>query len=251
MVDPGLPLSAVVVLLTVVAATAVSLAGLPLRRDVVVAAVRAVLQLAAVSAVILAVLRSPLWTAAFLLVMYAVAAHTAARRVDVPGGWRWTCLPLAAGVVPVVAVVAATGVVPWRPESVLPTVGILLGGTMTATSLAARRMLEELRSRAGEYEAALSLGLRPRDAALEIARPAAGLALVPGLDQTRTVGLVTLPGAFIGVLLGGGTPAEAGAAQLLVLVGLLAAQSLAVLTTILLVADRRLLSPAAAQALPL
>lgn len=59
-------------------------------------------------------------------------------------------------------------------------------------------------------------------------RPAAASALIPPLDQTRTVGLVTLPGAFVGVLLGGGTPLEAGAAQLLVLLGLLAAELLAV-----------------------
>ena len=39
---------------------------------------------------------------------------------------------------------------------------------------------------------------------------------------------MTLPGAFVGVLLGGGSPLEAGAAQLLVLVSLLAAQVLAV-----------------------
>ena len=39
---------------------------------------------------------------------------------------------------------------------------------------------------------------------------------------------MTLPGAFVGVLLGGGSPLEAGAAQLLVLVGLLAAEVLAV-----------------------
>ena len=53
-------------------------------------------------------------------------------------------------------------------------------------------------------------------------------ALLPGLDQTRTVGLVTLPGAFVGVLLGGGTPVQAGAAQVLVLFGLLATQTLTV-----------------------
>lgn len=51
-------------------------------------------------------------------------------------------------------------------------------------------------------------------------------ALLPGLDQTCTVGLVTLPGAFVGVLLGGGTPVQAGAAQVLVLFGLLATQTL-------------------------
>jgi putative ABC transport system permease protein len=77
-------------------------------------------------------------------------------------------------------------------------------------------------------EAALALGLLPRDAVLLVGRSAAATALVPALDQTRTVGLVTLPGAFVGVLLGGGSPLQAGAAQLLVLVGLLAAQVLAV-----------------------
>ena len=90
-------------------------------------------------------------------------------------------------------------------------------------------------------EAALALGLLPRDAVLLIARSVAGTALVPSLDQTRTVGLVTLPGAFVGVLLGGGTLLEAGAAQLLVLLGLLAAEVLAVWAVTELVARGRLL----------
>jgi putative ABC transport system permease protein len=88
--------------------------------------------------------------------------------------------------------------------------GILIGGTMTATALAGRRALDELRVRRGEVEAALSLGFLPRDAAMEIARPSAAQALVPALDQTRTVGLVTLPGAFVGMLLGGAKPLQAG-----------------------------------------
>jgi putative ABC transport system permease protein len=59
------------------------------------------------------------------------------------------------------------------------------------------------------------------------------------LDQTRSVGLVTLPGAFVGMLLGGASPLQAGAVQLLVLVGLLAVQALAVLLTVQLVATGR------------
>ena len=50
-------------------------------------------------------------------------------------------------------------------------------------------------------------------------------ALIPGLDQVRTAGVVTLPGAFIGVLLGGGSPAQAAAAQVLVLLGIMASQT--------------------------
>jgi putative ABC transport system permease protein len=42
------------------------------------------------------------------------------------------------------------------------------------------------------------------------------------------VGLVTLPGAFVGMLLGGASPVEAGAAQLFVPVALMAVQVVAV-----------------------
>jgi putative ABC transport system permease protein len=50
---------------------------------------------------------------------------------------------------------------------------------------------------------------------------------VPAIDQTRNVGLVVLPGAYVGLLLGGASPLEAGRVQLLVLVGLLAAETVA------------------------
>jgi putative ABC transport system permease protein len=97
-----------------------------------------------------------------------------------------------------------------------------------ATSQAARRALDELKARHGEYEAALALGFLPRPAALEICRPSAGHALIPALDQTRTVGLVTLPGAYVGVLLGGAGPIQAGMTQVLVLIGLLAAEAVSI-----------------------
>ncbi|MEV4898354.1 ABC transporter permease, partial [Nonomuraea sp. NPDC055795] len=56
------------------------------------------------------------------------------------------------------------------------------------------------------------------------------------LDQTRTVGLVTLPGAFVGMLLGGATPLAAGLVQLVVLIALLAAEAVACVATIELAA---------------
>ncbi|MEV1333240.1 ABC transporter permease [Micromonospora costi] len=58
--------------------------------------------------------------------------------------------------------------------------------------------------------------------------------------QTRTVGLVTLPGAFVNVLLGGASAVTAGVTQLFVLVGLLAVEVVAVVITVELVARNRL-----------
>lgn len=86
----------------------------------------------------------------------------------------------------------------------------------------------------------MALGLLDREARLEIAGPAAADALLPGLDQTRTVGLVTLPGAFVGMLLGGASPVKAGAVQLFVLVALCAVQAVAVALVLELVARGRL-----------
>lgn len=247
-VDPGLRL-ALVLALTTLAAVAGRLSGLGEGRPVLVAAVRATVQLAAVSAVLLAVVGSLVLSAAFVVLMTCIAAVTSAGRVTglplrSPGArdrLLATALPIAGGSAPVVLLVLASGTVPVRGESVVPIAGILIGGAMTATSLAGRRLREELHQRRGEVEAALAIGLLPRDAILFVIRPAAASALVPPLDQTRTVGLVTLPGAFVGVLLGGGTPLEAGAAQVLVLVGLLAAEMLAVWTVTELVGRGALL----------
>ncbi|WP_158550811.1 ABC transporter permease [Geodermatophilus sp. TF02-6] len=245
---PGLPV--VLGLLTLLAAGAGRLSGLEQDRPVVVAALRATVQLAAVSTVLVVVVRSLPLSVGFVLLMVTIAAVTAAGRatglpVRAPGAARrvtTAAVPVVAGATPVVALVLASGTVPLRGAAVIPVAGILVGGAMTATSLAGRRLREELAGRRGEVEAALALGLVQRDAVLEVARPAAATALVPGLDQTRTVGLVTLPGAFVGVLLGGGSPLEAGAAQLLVLVGLLATQVTAVWTATELVARGRLLT---------
>ncbi|HET6502415.1 MAG TPA: ABC transporter permease [Amycolatopsis sp.] len=206
-------------------------------RAVVIAAVRAVVQLAAVSALITAILKSLWWTGLFVLVMFAVAVVTSARRVGVPPrAMAWIAAAIATGTAPVLALVIGTGVLPPSPIALVPIAGIVIGGVMTATSQAARRALDELRLRHGEYEAALALGFLPRAAALEICRPSAGQALIPALDQTRTVGLVTLPGAYVGVLLGGASPVQAGVTQILVLIGLLAAEAIAVLVAVELVA---------------
>lgn len=152
------------------------------------------------------------------------------------GRWYWAAAPVWVSAVPVGLGLLASGLIPLTEVAVVPILGILIGGSMTATTLAGRRTLDALRSRRGEVEAALSIGLETRDARILIGRDDAALALLPGLDQTRTVGLVTLPGAFVGMLLGGASPVQAAAVQLLVLVALLLVQSLATVVTLELVA---------------
>jgi len=235
----GPALVVVVIALTATAALTCALSGLGNPRHVVSAVARAVLQLGVVSLVIGAVITALPLSLLFLLVMTAVAAHTAGTRICRGRRWLWALLPVMLGTTPLLAGLVLSGVVPPRGIAMIPIGGILIGGAMTATSLAGRRALDELRSRRGELDAALAVGLLPRDAALLVCRDRAADALIPVLDQTRSVGLVTLPGAFVGLLLGGASPVQAGAVQLLVLAGLLAVQALAVLVTVHLVATGR------------
>ncbi|MFI6283311.1 ABC transporter permease [Streptomyces sp. NPDC051018] len=231
---------AVLAVLLAVAAGVAAVARLGRAREIVVAGVRAAVQLAAVSLVIGWVVHALPLLLGFVLLMYAVAVRTAGRRITRNRTWWWASVPIAAGVFPVLAALLLTGLVPLKGIALVPVAGILIGGALTATVLAGRRALDELKLRHGEVEAGMALGLLDRDARLEVARDSAADALLPGLDQTRTVGLVTLPGAFVGMLLGGASPLLAGAVQLFVLVALMAVQAVAVAVVLELVARGRL-----------
>jgi putative ABC transport system permease protein len=210
--------------LAIVSAALRRAVGLGNGRDEIVAIVRATVQLGVVGLIIAAVLGSWPLTLLFVAVMVAVAAYTSGGRMRAVRRVL-PLLPIAVGALPVTSALLAIGLLPAEPISLVPTAGILIGNAMTATTLAGRRGLDALEDRRGEVEGALALGLHPRDARLLVVQPAAQLALIPGLDQTRTVGLVTLPGAFVGTLLGGATPMQAAGLQLVVLAGILASQS--------------------------
>lgn len=200
------------------------------------AAFRAVAQLAAVAGVLAAAM-SRLWSSALVLaVMFVIAAATAARRSQAQRGSWWLAGALAVGLMSVLPLLLLSGMVPLDGVAIVPMVGIVLGGTMTAVAVAARRALDTLGLRVGEVEAALSLGLTERDSRMEVIGRSAADALLPNLDQTRTVGVVTLPGAFVGVLLSTGSPVQADAVQILILLALLLSQTCAVATTIELIA---------------
>jgi putative ABC transport system permease protein len=219
------------VLLLTAATGVLALAGVRIRQQVIVAAVRAAVQLAAIGAVLGLVFRFPAAAAVVLLVMLTTATRTAARRLrDFDRAGRAVLLSSLAGALCTLVVAFATGAVAFEVRYVVALGGITLGGTMTACTLAGRQLLSGIRTRRDEVEGWLALGATPRQAVRDIARTAAGEALLPAIDQTRTVGLVTLPGAFVGALFGGASPGFAARFQLVVLVGLLAAEALAAVT---------------------
>ncbi|MGH1565780.1 ABC transporter permease [Mumia sp. DW29H23] len=216
----------VLALLTVVTLVVMTWAGVRLRTDAVVATVRALVQLGLISLVIAWAFRHPAAAAALLVVMLAAAAFTSTRRI----GLGYATYPIAlvailCGATVTVTPVMALDILPGGAEMVVPFAAQVIGGAMVAASLSGQRLRDDVTDRWGEIEAGLAIGLTPRQSVSEFGPRAVARALTPGLDQTRAAGLVTLPGAYVGLLLGGASPYEAALVQTLVLVGLLAAQS--------------------------
>jgi putative ABC transport system permease protein len=189
---------------------------------------RAAVQLAAIGVVLTGVITSPLWVALALLVMLGVAVATSTRRIGRSRRHLAAVLAgIAGGSLVASAVVFASGALAPTPRYLLAVGGIVVGNAMAITTLTARRFLEAVDEHWDEVEGWLALGADPFDATRPLARTAVHTALVPSIDQTRTTGLVTLPGAFVGAVFGGLSPLEAGRFQVVVLAAILAAGSVA------------------------
>jgi putative ABC transport system permease protein len=240
-IEPGWPVAFALAALLVLALGAHRVGGYGLDRSVLVAAIRALVQLTLIALVIRAVVENLWWSAGLVAVMFGTAVLTTSRRVEAPGAWIWAAVATGAGAFPVLAIVLLSGAVPAEGIALIPIAGIIVGNAMTAHTLSGRRTFAALREEDTQYQASLSLGLLPSQAIGEIIHRRSPEALLPGLDQVRTTGLVTLPGAFIGVMLGGGSPVQAATVQVLVLFGIMAAQAITVVVAERLIAARRLL----------
>lgn len=193
------------------------------------ALMRAVVQLGLLSLILNGVISDRRWVAVFLAVMVMAATWVVFRRLRVAPRF----LPAIAGTVVVasavpLAVVFATGAVDFSPRYLLALGGIVVGNTMTVSTLMGRSLGSLFLAERDEMEAWLSLGATPRRSALRAVRTAASTALIPSTDQTRTTGIVTLPGAFVGAVFAGASPLEAAQFQLVVLAAILAAGALTV-----------------------
>lgn len=216
-------LTGVLVLLSV-AVVVLHFAGVPHRLTTVSAVLRGALQLAAISLLLTGVITHPLWVAVALSVMFVVAVITSTRRVV----WSThrlgiVAMSMGAGVAATLTVVFATGALELTPRYALALGGIIIGGAMSVATLAGRRLAQATSDKWDEIEGWLALGATPRQATVEIARYSIWESLIPSTDQTKTTGLVTLPGAFVGAIFGGVAPLEAGRFQIVVLAGIIAA----------------------------
>lgn len=194
---------------------------LGLERQVVWAATRALVQLLLVGVALALLLepgRSLSWSWAWVAAMIVYAGDVARRRApEVPRLAPLAIAAFAATAAITLGVVFGLRIFPLEGRTVVPIAGMMIGNSMTATVLVARRLVDELRDKRDEVEARLALGQPSRVAAAPYVRTALRSAVSPQIETTKATGLVFLPGAMTGLILAGVPPLQAVLVQAVVM----------------------------------
>ena len=197
---------------------------LGLEKRLAIAAVRVIVQLLAVGYVLKWVFElSNIWLIlAMVLLMCIAAARAGSRRPQraLPGAFyqMFGTLVISGVITTLIVVAVIIRVDPWwKPQYLIPLLGMVLGNSMNGVSLAMDGLLERLAERRDEIEMQLGLGATRWEAAQEALGAAVKRAMIPVINSMTVVGIVLLPGMMSGQILAGADPFEAVKYQIVVM----------------------------------
>lgn len=233
--------------LLILANAAISLVlRLGLGKRLLVAALRATVQLALLGFVLGLVFRSEGPTAVLfmMLVMATIAGVEAVRRSSrrVRGAYPASIAVMLVSSFTVtlygLIVVLDTPGAWYQPQYAVPLLGMVLGNALNGISLGLDGVLEGFDVHRGRVELLLAHGATRRQASAEVLREAGRRGMIPILNSMVAVGVISIPGMMTGQLLAGEDPSTAARYQLFILFAI--ASGVALGTAMLLVVAERL-----------
>jgi len=218
---PDLALAAALVLLN--ALVSLSL-GLGLGGKLLLAALRAILQLTLLGFVLSWVFEqdSPWIVVTLMLFMGTIAGIEAVRRTTyhVRGNYALSSAVMLASsmTITLYGLIAVVGNSPWyAPQYAIPILGMLLGNTLNGISLGLETALAGFANERDRLEMLLAHGATRAEASRAVVRRAVRTGMIPSLNMMVVAGVVSIPGMMTGQILAGGSPAQAARYQIFIL----------------------------------
>ncbi len=199
---------------------------LGVHRQLIISAIRMVVQLTLIGYVLLKLfaLVSPWWTGITALIMVAFAGYEITARLErrFQGLWGFGLgagpMLFAAGMVTVFALTTQIQAEPWyHPRFALPMFGMILGNAMTGISLGLNTLISNTTRERGSIEAQIALGATRWLAFGPVIRQAMRSGFIPIINSMAASGIVSLPGMMTGQILAGAAPTEAVKFQILIM----------------------------------
>lgn len=193
---------------------------LGLEKDIVIASIRATIQLIIIGYILQFVFDSE--STLFILLMIVLIIGAASQNIVKKGkGIPYITVIIIATLIVIEAFSMGTlvlfNIIPFDAQYVIPISGMIIGNCMVLSLLFLDRFKSELNSNEEVIELILSFGGTPKEAVHNTLKSAIKTSMIPTIETQKTVGLVQLPGMMSGLIIGGGDPIEAVMYQLLVL----------------------------------
>lgn len=207
--------------------------NLGLEQNMFVAVVRAFFQLILIGYALDLIFAAEgiFWMLLIIAVMVSVAGLTAGGRGQgIPNAKLIATASVALSVICTLGSLILLRVFEIEPRFVIPIAGMITGNAMTSTGLAMARLRDDIKANRLEIETSLALGASSRQAVRRFLRSALSTGMTPIIDSTKTVGLISLPGAMTGMILAGASPIEAVQLQIVVMYMLIGAAAFASLS---------------------
>lgn len=204
-----------------------------LEQDMLIAVARAFVQLIAIGYALDFIFGSEnlLWTLLIISIMIIVAGLTAGQRGKaIPHSHLIATAAIGLAALLTLSLLLILQVFDLRVQVIIPIAGMIIGSAMTCTGVTMARLRDDLKQNRLRIEAALALGATSQQAARPQMRAALMTGMTPIVDSTKTVGLISLPGAMTGLILGGASPLEAVQIQIVVMYMLIGAAAFSSLT---------------------
>ncbi len=219
---------------------------LGLTKNIIVATIRAFIQLLAMGFLLLYLFRYQTWwlVGIAIFAMSIAATQIAISRVKgtVKGIWLDTFLSIFISSM-VIAFIVVEGIIhaePWySARELVPITGMILGNTLSAAAVAIERLFADLDARTDEMNSMIALGATPKEAAFASIKAAIGAGMTPALASLSAAGIVQIPGMMSGQILAGADPVIAAKYQIVVLLMMSAATTMTIVMVCFLAYKRR------------
>jgi len=224
---PLSPLDLALASVLVLAVAALSLRlRLGLEREIIVAALRTVLQLMLIGFVLKALFAHVHvgWMMLIATFMLAVAGREvmARQKRRFTGWWGFgmgtVSMFVSSFTVTLLALTVIIGNQPWyAPQYAIPLLGMMLGNAMSGVALGLDRLSQGAWQQRAVIEARLMLGHDRAEAIRDICHDSIRAGLIPIINAMAAAGVVSLPGMMTGQILSGTPPVEAVKYQILIM----------------------------------
>lgn len=193
--------------------------NLQLGKDVIIATIRAIVQLLAIGYVLQLIFdqQNVLFSFLMVAIMIVVATLNARKKGAQINGITWKlALSLCVIEAIVMGVLLGFHIVPATAQYIIPLSGMAIGNSMVMSILFLNRFTAEIEAHEQEVELILSLGGTPKQAIHRQLITSIKASMLPTIESQKTIGLVQLPGMMSGQIIAGADPMQAVMFQLLV-----------------------------------